>query len=104
MTVTDATPITPTGVLYQRHRPTRFDALVGQDSSATMLANSVRSANTPHAFLFAGPRGTGKTSSARILAAALNCEQLTGDGEPCNTCDSCVAVRAQRSFDVVELD
>lgn len=95
---------TPSGVLYQRHRPSRFDDLVGQDAAAALLRNAVAGNNTPHAWLFSGPRGTGKTSSARILAAALGCEDRAADGEPCNRCSHCVAVRRGNSLDVVELD
>lgn len=95
---------TPSGVLYQRHRPTRFDELVGQRAAATLLRNAVAGENTPHAWLFHGPRGTGKTSSARILAAALGCGHRGDDGEPCNTCAACTSVRSGSSLDVIEMD
>ena len=89
--------------LYRRYRPQRFDEVRGQDHVTMALRNAVASGRTTHAYLFSGPRGTGKTSTARILAAALNCA-TPAEGEPCGTCDSCVAVRTGASFDVVEVD
>ena len=89
--------------LYRRYRPQRFSEVRGQDHVSLALRNSVRSGTVSHAYLFSGPRGTGKTSSARILAKALNC-LAPEDGEPCGTCTSCVAVAAGSSLDVHELD
>ncbi len=89
--------------LYRRYRPQRFAELQGQDHVSTTLANAVREGRTSHAYLFSGPRGTGKTSTARILAKALNCHFLA-DGEPCNTCPSCVSITEGTSLDVFELD
>ncbi len=89
--------------LYRRHRPRRFGEVRGQDHVVRALHNAVREDRVGHAYLFSGPRGTGKTTSARILAKVLNCERPV-DGEPCCECASCVAVEAGTSFDVHELD
>ncbi len=89
--------------LYRRFRPQRFDEVLGQDHVALALRNAVRDERIGHAYLFSGPRGTGKTSTARILGKALNCTDLH-DGEPCGTCDSCQSVASGTSFDVHELD
>jgi DNA polymerase-3 subunit gamma/tau len=90
--------------LYRRYRPGRFAEVLGQDHVTKALRNAVRDGRVGHGYLFSGPRGTGKTSTARILAKALNCEKLDDDGEPCGVCDSCTAITAQNSFAVIELD
>ena len=89
--------------LYRRYRPRRFDEVRGQEHLATALRNAVRDDRVGHAYLLSGPRGTGKTSTARILAKVLNCENPV-DGEPCCACASCLAIDAGTSFDVHELD
>jgi len=89
--------------LYRRYRPQRFADLVGQEVVARTLLNEVRSGELAHGYLFTGVRGTGKTSTARILARAVNCEAPL-DGEPDNVCPPCVEILSGASVDVLEID
>jgi hypothetical protein len=89
--------------LYRKYRPQDFDEVVGQDAVVRTLKNAIASGQVRQAYLFAGPRGTGKTSMARILAKALNCAQGPTPA-PDNTCNACVTIAAGTSLDVVEMD
>jgi DNA polymerase-3 subunit gamma/tau len=89
--------------LYREWRPKIFDDVVGQKHITTTLKNQIKNKRIAHAYLFSGTRGTGKTSTAKILAKAVNCLQLR-DGEPCNECEMCKKINAGISIDVIEMD
>ena len=93
----------PHQALYRRWRAQTFSQIVGQQAVVDTLRNAVRADRVAHAILFVGPRGTGKTSLARIVAKAVNCTNLQ-DGDPCDACPSCVSIREGRAFDLVEID
>jgi DNA polymerase III subunit gamma/tau len=90
--------------LYRKYRPQRFGEVVGQDHVTATLLREVVEGRIAHAYLFAGPRGTGKTTTARLLAKSLNCTDRGADGEPCAVCVSCVGIAEGTSLDVIELD
>jgi DNA polymerase III subunit gamma/tau len=103
----DADPAPVAGqhtALYRRFRAQRFAELVGQDPIVATLRRAVSGDRLAHAYLFVGPRGTGKTSTARILAKAINCTNLGADGEPCDACPACTSIREGRALDVIEID
>ena len=89
--------------LARKYRPATFSELAGQDATATALANAIRLGREPHAVIFSGVRGIGKTTSARLYAKALNCDTALSP-EPCNHCESCLAITAGNHEDVMEID
>lgn len=90
-------------VLYRKYRPETFKDLVGQEHIIRTLKNAIKNDMISHAYLFSGPRGTGKTSTARLLAKAVNCENRKG-AEPCNECASCKEISKGTSMDLIEID
>lgn len=91
-------------VLARRYRPKTFQEVIGQEAIVTTLKNGMKQNRLSHAYLFSGPRGTGKTTLARLLAKALNCHDLNPDLEPCNACSSCREIASGHSLDVIEID
>src|SRR5437879_9546085 len=97
------TPPPDRRALYLRRRPKLFEEVVGQEHVTRTLRNAVKLGRPSHAYLFTGPRGTGKTSVARILYRAVNCEHAE-EGDPCNTCPLCRAALDGRALDLIEID
>jgi len=101
-------PPSPYRVLARKYRPQSFDQLIGQDAMVKTLANAIETGRIAHAFLLTGVRGVGKTSTARLIAKALNCIGPDGQGQatitPCGTCEHCVAIAEGRHIDVIEMD
>ena len=91
-------------VLYQKYRSSDFNELQGQDHVTKLLKNAVKTKQIAQAYLFVGSRGTGKTSTARILAKAVNCKKIKSDGNPCNECESCISISTGRFLDLIEVD
>jgi DNA polymerase III subunit gamma/tau len=92
-------------VLYRKYRPKTFGEIIGQEHVVQTLTNAISSGMVSHAYLFSGPRGSGKTTMARLLAKALNCQnKKEGSAEPCNNCSSCIEINEGRSIDLMEID
>ena len=91
-------------VLARKYRPQRFQEIIGQEHIVTTLKNALKSGKIWHAYIFSGTRGTGKTSTARIFAKAVNCLSPTADFEPCNKCKNCIEITQGDSLDVIEID
>ncbi len=89
--------------LYRRYRPQTFAAIVGQEHVTRTLRNAIGSGQVSHAYLLSGSRGIGKTTIARLIAKAVNCTKAK-DGEPCDSCENCLAIRDGRFLDLIEID
>ncbi|MFQ6018667.1 MAG: DNA polymerase III subunit gamma/tau, partial [Kiloniellaceae bacterium] len=98
----------PYRVLARKYRPATFAELIGQEALVRTLSNAIQGGRLAHAFILTGVRGVGKTTTARIIARALNCVGTDGKGgptpEPCGRCENCVAISEDRHVDVIEMD
>lgn len=90
--------------LYRRYRPTHFDEVIGQEHIASVLRKAITTNKVNHAYIFSGPRGTGKTTFARLFSKAINCQKPGGDGNPCNKCEICSEILGGSAVDVIEID
>ena len=89
--------------LYRKYRPIRFSDISGQDNIVKIIHNSIVNNKISHAYLLCGPRGTGKTTMAKLIARMVNCEKLI-DGEPCGKCNSCLSINNNSNDDIIEMD
>lgn len=89
---------------YRKYRPQKFSEISQPNDVATALANQIKNKKISHAYLFVGPRGTGKTTVARLLAKALNCVKIDKNGDPCDECESCTAIKTANYLDLIEID
>jgi len=91
-------------VLYRKYRPKSFSEVMGQEHIVKVITNAISGGEVSHAYLFSGPRGSGKTTIARLLAKAVNCEERKNGFEPCNKCQSCIEIGEGKSLDLIEID
>ncbi len=91
-------------VFYRKYRPGSFDQVIGQDAVTNTLLQALKTGNVSHAYLLCGPRGTGKTTLARLIAKGVNCLNLQTNGEPCNQCEICTEIKTNQFADIIEID
>jgi len=92
-------------VLYRKYRPQKFSEVIGQEHVTQTITNEIKNGRIAHAYLFSGPRGCGKTTTARIIAKAVNClNRKSSEAEPCNQCANCLEIQSGRAIDLIEID